>query len=251
MPCLNEEQTVRAAIEATLKALDTYEIRGEIILVNDGSTDKSLAIAKDCATTDSRVVIIDHHENKGIGSSFSTGVTHASKSHVVFIPADNENDLAEVLRYHFLLTNVDVLVPFIYNPEKRNITRRLLSAIYRFIINISFGTTFSYTNGTIVYNRKALTSTTFYSKGFFYQTEILIKLSRMGFLHAEVPLRLNNQPSRASKALTLKSFTDIVSSFTILFFKVHLLRTEGRTTDIRHLPPASATHRRYYPADQN
>ncbi|MDY0084177.1 MAG: hypothetical protein RBR74_13415, partial [Ignavibacteriaceae bacterium] len=59
--------------------------------------------------------------------------------------------------------------------------------LYRFIINLSFGTNVNYTNGTVFYHRSILKGYNLESYGFFYQANIVIKLIRQGYLYAEVP----------------------------------------------------------------
>ena len=83
------------------------------------------------------------------------------------------------------------------------------------------------------------------SSGFFYQTELLIKLLRRGFLYAEVPQFLNKRKSGKSKALTFRSFVEILKSFVQLIVDVHILRVEDFTVPEDRLPVATCTHRKY------
>ncbi|MCQ2593759.1 MAG: glycosyltransferase [Treponemataceae bacterium] len=61
----------------------------EIICVNDCSPDNSRSIAEDFARRDSRIKIIDHEQNKGLGAARNTGIEHAQGEYVWFVDSDD------------------------------------------------------------------------------------------------------------------------------------------------------------------
>ena len=82
----------------------------EIICVNDGSTDNSLAILEDYAKKDSRIKIINQ-KNKGLSGARNTGMKHVQGEYVLFLDSDdwlNENALSELYWSH-LDDNLDML----------------------------------------------------------------------------------------------------------------------------------------------
>ena len=129
------------------------------------------------------------------------------------LPGDNENDPWEILRYHRLLEHVDILIPFVFNKEARSLFRNGLSYLYRFIINTTFLVNFNYTNGTVMYRKKILEELDFHSSGFFFQTDILVRTVKRGYLFAEVPYRLDVRPNGLSKAVTFPSFIRVVKGY--------------------------------------
>ena len=187
MPALNEERNIEAAVHSSLKALNDLQIKGELIVVNDGSTDKTGELTAALIQEDSRVRMIKHDRPEGIGASFWDGAQSARGTVVVMFPGDNENDPYEALRYFDLLKHVDVVIPFIYNKGARGPMRKVISFLYRTIINVTFGMNLNYTNGTVFYRKSILSDVHLQSKGFLYQTEILVKAIRRGYLFAEVP----------------------------------------------------------------
>jgi dolichol-phosphate mannosyltransferase len=250
MPCLNEEENLGEAIANALTGLDDFQIRGDVIVVNDGSEDNSLKIAESFKEYDDRVIILDKKRRQGIGKAFWDGSQLSNSDFVVMIPGDNENRVSEVLNYFDLGDRVDLIVPFVPNSEVRHIARRIISGTYRWIVNLGFGTQLNYTNGTVIYNRAALMSVDLSSNGFFYQTELLIKLLRQGFLYAEVPQILGERAKGHSTALSIESLVDLVRSFVILMFHVHILRVEGRRCDPGTLPKGTATSRKFRCAEE-
>ncbi|TAM45948.1 MAG: glycosyltransferase family 2 protein [Gammaproteobacteria bacterium] len=242
MPCLNEESSVAAAAGATLAAFDKYSIDGELIIVNDGSTDRTLEIATGLMKADRRIRVLSHEKPWGVGATFWHGVQEARNDYVMWIAGDNENDPEDALIYYYMSRDTDIIVPFIHNVEVRSVLRRVVSSLYRFIINVSFGMNLNYTNGAVIYNVAVLREINLQSVGFFYQAEILIQLIRAGYLYAETPHFLSRRRSGKTKALTLKSFFDVTKAYLHLMWDVHVRRVKGRRDAA--LNPKSATYRR-------
>jgi len=217
VPALNEEKNVLLTINNALAALKDSRVAGEIIVVNDGSTDSTpLLVGKKMKENPGIIRIINHEKPKGVGASFWDGIDQALGDVVVMLPGDNENDAKEILRYYGLMENVDIVIPFIVNKEVRPFFRRILSSLYRFIINTTFLVNFRYTNGTILYRKSALKESAHRSNGFFFQTDILIRLVKKGYLFAEVPCRLGTRKEGTSKAITLSSLIQLIKDYLYL-----------------------------------
>lgn len=214
MPALNEEASIAQAVRSTLEAFDVFGIDGEIVAVNDGSQDGTQVLFEEKSLEfPGRLRIVRHEKPKGIGASFWEGVELARGDIVVMLPGDNENDPREALRYMRLLDHVDLVIPFIFNREARPFFRNLLSFVYRFIINTTFLVNFNYTNGTVLYRRSILKELDSHSDGFFFQTDILIRTVKKGYLFAEVPYRLGERKSGVSKAISFPSLWKVVCGY--------------------------------------
>lgn len=213
MPALNEEKNIRNAVANTLKALEDFHINGEVIIINDGSTDRTEGIAQGLAGEDKRVRVIKHSAPQGIGRSFWDGVDNSRGEIVIMLPGDNENDPWEIFRYYKLLEHVDIVIPFIFNKEVRSVFRNIISFLYRFIINTTFLVYFNYTNGTVMYRKSILKELTYRSDNFFFQTDILIRTVKRGYLFAEVPYRLGLRKEGVSKAVTFPSLIQVIKGY--------------------------------------
>ena len=221
MPSLNEEKNLVSAVGNVISTYERLGIRGEIVIVNDGSTDETGKLAEELRSRHSGIQVIHHKTPQGIGGSFWDGVKTAQGETVVMIPGDGENDAAEILRYLPLMNEVDMVIPYVFNREVRSRLRCLVSNLYRGIINITFGMTLNYMNGTVMYRKSILECVELKAGGFFYQTELLIKCIRQGYLFAEVPYALLQRAAGRSKATSLRSLKNVIKAFASLFWEVY------------------------------
>lgn len=216
MPALNEEGDISAAIDSVLEAFSAYGIGGEIIVVDDGSSDKTSGILTEKMSQDRRIRLIRHKSPQGIGASFWDGVQAARSEALVMIPGDNENKPQEILRRLSSLDYVDMVIPYVGNTQDRALPRRIFSRIYTGIINATFGLKLRYYNGTVLYKKEVLDCVKPYSRGFFYQTEILVRSIRKGYKFSEVAYNLRRKYARKSRSLSWISFIDIIRCYLLL-----------------------------------
>lgn len=229
MPALNESGNIERALNNVLLAFRELKIRGEVIVVDDGSSDSTSAIAESVATRVQAqewsrslcdVRILRQEKTRGIGSAFWRGVQSAKGEVVVMLPGDGENDAAEILRYLPLLRDVDIVVPFVFNPGQRVWLRRVTSGLYRLIVHKTFGVFLTYMNGTVLYRRAVLQGWKPLSAGFFYQTEILVQSLRAGYLYAEVPVGLRTRGTGRSRAISPKSLWRLMRDYLRLWVQI-------------------------------
>jgi dolichol-phosphate mannosyltransferase len=97
VPCYNEENTLAQCIQRVLYIAD-HALCLEVIIVDDGSTDGSLSIARQLATHHPEVVVLTHAKNRGKGAALRTGFQRATGDFVTVQDADLEYNPAELRR---------------------------------------------------------------------------------------------------------------------------------------------------------
>ncbi|MEW6095584.1 MAG: glycosyltransferase family 2 protein [bacterium] len=93
MPCLNEEKTIGICIKKAFDYFKDEGIDGEVIVVDNGSTDNSANIA---SSLDAKVV---YQPVKGYGSAYLMGLEKANGEYIIMADADNTYDLQEIGRF--------------------------------------------------------------------------------------------------------------------------------------------------------
>lgn len=107
VPVYNSERTLKTTIESIINQSYTNL---EIILVNDGSTDKSLEICRYFENNDSRIIVINQ-SNQGVGEARNNGLNIASGEFVSFIDSDDiiDNNFFETLYDTACKTGADII----------------------------------------------------------------------------------------------------------------------------------------------
>lgn len=224
MPALNEETCLDASIENVLEGFERHRVDGEIVVVDDGSRDQTGPLADQWAARHDFIRVLHHRTPHGIGGSFWDGVRQARGESVTMIPGDGENDAAEIFRYLPLMEHVDIVVPFVFNPGVRPWRRRLLSFTYHQIIYLTTAYSLNYLNGTVLYRRAIFEGIELKSRGFFYQTELLLKTIGRHYLYAEVPCALNKRHGGRSTAVTLTSLASVMGGYLATVRDLYALR---------------------------
>lgn len=96
IPCYNEEQTIETCI-GNVRALASADLQLEIIVVDDASSDGSLAILEGLAAKYPEIRVLKHEFNRGKGAALRTGLMHATGDFVGIQDADMEYDPREYL----------------------------------------------------------------------------------------------------------------------------------------------------------
>ena len=104
VPVFNEEESLPRLMEMLTSVLGTLPYPYEIILVNDGSTDNSLAVMRAFGATYPQVKVVDFRRNYGQTAALMAGIDHATNDVVVMIDADLQNDPTDIPR---LLAKLD------------------------------------------------------------------------------------------------------------------------------------------------
>ena len=99
MPCLNEEKTIGFCIEKALQAFEAHDILGEVVVADNGSTDRSVEIAESLGA---RVV---HQPEQGYGNAYLKGFAEAKGKYIIMGDSDNTYDFSEIDKFLLHLQN--------------------------------------------------------------------------------------------------------------------------------------------------
>ena len=206
IPALNEEKTLTEAVQSIRRVLNRLYHDREILIFNDGSTDRTGAIAEELARGNTRIRVFHHATPQDIGGCCRRAIRLARKKFFVMFPGDNENDAEAMVALFRKTGQSDMIIPFPENPEVRPFIRRVLSRVFVWILNRISGLHLKYYNGTVLYRIRRLRESVFVTDGFGYQAEILTRLIQRGCSYQQVSVRIRPRPRRCSRALSFSNF---------------------------------------------
>lgn len=224
IPSYNEELNIKNVIDSIIEYSIITNNLFEIIVIDDGSTDRTFEISSEIAKKNCNIKVYKHDYNKGYGAAFWTGVLNAQGEYIVVIPGDGEGIVHETVYGIILLNDVDFVIPYIYNKENRSFSRRIISYLFTEIINLTFNTRLNYTNGSVIYKTSILRKIKLESRGFFFQTEILLRLIKSGYLYAEIPTFLSRRSTGVSKALSRLSLYNVVRDYLKTIYGIYIYK---------------------------
>ncbi len=100
LPCYNEEANIRATVEEVLSWCGSQPFRSEVIVVDDGSTDRTPVILGELDAVHASVRVVRHRENQGYGCAVRSGCDAATGAWIAFMDSDGQfhiNDLSLLL----------------------------------------------------------------------------------------------------------------------------------------------------------
>jgi dolichyl-phosphate beta-glucosyltransferase len=192
-PCYNEAERLPQTLAAYLDALSRRPGEVEVLVVDDGSTDQTFAVAQAIAARDDRVRVIRRQPNHGKGFGVRTGMLEGTGELLVFTDADGSYGPGEVARVAAALADAPVAIGWrpagwATGPPTRRLASRLFNRAIQALLGLPFGDTQCGLKG---FRRQAALEVFGRSRldGFAFDVEVLFLARRLGLAVSEVPVR--------------------------------------------------------------
>jgi glycosyltransferase involved in cell wall biosynthesis len=225
IPALNEEANIADAVRETTAAVAPRFADYELLLFDDGSTDRTGAIMDELAARDPHLRVTHNPRPRNLGGVYRQGVAMARMEYLLMVPGDNENPAHALEAPFAALGKADIVLPYPVNSHVRGLPRHLISRGYVHTLNALFGVAVRYYNGTVIHRTENLKAITFETDSFAYQTEILLKLLCAGKTTIQVPIHIEPpKPGRRSRALRVKNVVEVGRTVGRLFAELRLAR---------------------------
>jgi glycosyltransferase involved in cell wall biosynthesis len=231
-PAFNDEDSIAKlvgeALEAALGITNDYEV----IVVNDGSSDRTAAVLNDLASREPRLRVIHHTRNRGYGGALRSGFESATKDLIFYTDGDGQYDVREMANlYPLMIEEVDVVNG--YKIRRSDSRRRIvLGAIYKFLARWMFGLPIRDVDCDFrLIRREAIQNVTLTSESGCVCTEMVYKLSRAGYRFAETPVHHYPRLHGQSQFFTLRRVARTAYDFFRLWLKLVIFSAQARAEE--------------------
>lgn len=240
IPAYNEAANIVGVLQTVSGVALKWRVDYEIILVNDGSQDRTGIIARELGLQIPNFRLVEHYPNRGYGGALKAGFAAATKEWITFIPADGQFDFSEILRLIDLTPEFDVICGYRVNRQDPFI-RKVNAFGWNMLIRLLFGRLCRDIDcGFKLIRAEVLAQIDLESNGAMVDTELLAAAKTRGYRITDVPVthlpRIAGEPTGADLKVIFKAFRDLLA------FRLRLNR-ELFQTRIASTGSASSTMR--------
>jgi glycosyltransferase involved in cell wall biosynthesis len=125
-PFWDEEENIEQVVLAAIPVAERIAAKWEIIMVDDGSTDKTLKIAEKLASKNDSLRVVSLNRNRGYGAALRSGFENAKYNIIVFTDGDGQFDFSEIDKFIEKIESVDMVIGFRKKRSDKNRFNRLL-----------------------------------------------------------------------------------------------------------------------------
>src|SRR3989344_1586407 len=233
IPMYNEEENVVSTLQKVNDVLYNLNVDYEILVVNDGSKDRTLELLKEQNLKNKKLRIITYEKNKNLGNALKIGFDRAKGDYIITIDSDLSYDAKYIVDLYkeLINTNYDIIQgsPYMNGgdalgvPRLRLLISKISNMFFSYVIGAKVHTVTGMLRG---YRREVIDSLVLESSGPEIMFEILSKASLLGFKTKEIPAILKGREKGKSKfqsqlrKVFSEYFSLLYSEKPIVFFKL-------------------------------
>ncbi len=216
-PAYNEEANLRMVVEKAINYLPKIAQKWEVLIVDDGSKDKTGEIADSLAKEYRQIRVIHHRPNRGYGAAFKSGFYNAKYEWIAFTDSDGQFDFRDIDKFieKQKETSADLVIGY-YLGRKVSLQIKITSKIWEILVFLLFGLNvhdidcgFKLVSKKVISSIPKLES----ERGAFISSEFLVKARRAGFKIEEVGVRhyvrAGGKPTGRKLNVIMQSFVDL------------------------------------------
>jgi dolichyl-phosphate beta-glucosyltransferase len=198
IPAYNEEERLGPTLDRVLDFAEQSGWNAEVLVVNDGSQDRTADIVRDYAQKTGIVRLLDNPGNRGKGYSVRNGVLHATGDIVLFTDADMSSPIEEAPKLlSALMEGADIAIGSRWarselQTRRQSLMRQFLGRVFNLLLRALLRLNFKDTQCGFKAFRREAAQTVFplqHIERWGFDPEILFLAHKLGYCIAEVPVR--------------------------------------------------------------
>lgn len=215
LPAFNEEDSIALTVEGVVGVLKSLNLDWEVLVINDGSKDKTAEVVNGLEKKYPGVRLVNHETNKGYGRALKTGFAEAKYPWVAFVDSDGQFDFGEIKKMIEKTDEADVILGYRLNRADP-FQRRIFTWGWKMLAMVLLGLNVrDYSCGFKLIKKKVIEDISpIESEEKVTQIEMLIKAKKRGYKFAEVGVhhyaRKAGVPTGANLLVVKKSFVDML-----------------------------------------
>jgi glycosyltransferase involved in cell wall biosynthesis len=220
-PVYRDEGTIEIVVMKSLKVLSDIAAKYKIIIVDDGSPDRSGEIADKLAEKYPEVISVHHKTNLGYGAALQTGFMHSlDYEWICFTDGDNQYDVNDLYHMSKLFHHYDLIVTFRYSKIYGTL-RIFISFAYNFIIRLLFKSHLRDHNcGLKVIRSSVINDMELISNSAFIGAEIIINAMVRGYPIGEVGIHTYPRTFGESSVMSIRHISNSIKDMFRVYKKI-------------------------------
>lgn len=188
-PVYNDEETVRVVAEKGLKLLGEMGVPHQVVIVDDGSPDRSGAIADELARGCDRITVVHHPVNRGYGAAVRSGLAACTGDIILMTDGDDQYDVFDFKKLLRHADRYDLIITFRYRKIYSS-KRIFISWVYNRVLGLLFRSPFrDVSTGLRLVHRRVIDDLRLEANSPFIGAEMAIKAMLKGYAIGEVGIQ--------------------------------------------------------------
>lgn len=213
-PCFNEQENVERMASQCLKVLREISEDFEVIIVNDGSSDKTAEVGERLCREHPEIKLINHETNKGYGAALQSGFRACSKELIFYTDGDGQFDVNELPGLLEYIPEYDIVSCYRIKRQD-SFVRKFNAFCWTTLVGILFKLKIRDIDCAFkIYKREVIDNIEMHSTGALIDTEMLARARQKGYRIKQVGV--NHYPRTAGKQTGAK-ISVIFKAFKELF----------------------------------
>lgn len=227
-PAYNEEEAIERVVRGWMAWIEREALDAEIVITNDGSTDRTGEILARLATELPRLVVVTHRRNGGYGQAMRTALAQARGDYLITLDGDGQSDPDDwrEMRAAMLARGLDVVTGYRHAKQADRVHVGADRAL-NLLIRLMFGLTLRDTNCTIKLFKREVgheLAALGEAMGYAAPTEFLVKARLLGYRVGEVGTTHLERAGGVTKLKVIRTSLDMARFLLYLRLKQYLFK---------------------------